>query len=409
MKNTHIKILLLIVILIGAFVCPVKAQSALVNERKAKKFYDIFEFLVFYNDNVKIEYNVGLYKVSEDFEKYLRKHKKPYFLSGNKITIKDFNPFTQSVFDERIDILIVGEDRNFELEDIYNSLLNAAKNGASIALFTTGWRVKDKVVFNFFVDNTGQLVKFEYNTISMSKLNISVGRNFGKLKGVNLSTAKLLDDAQKDLEKTRIYLLQKQEELDEIAIKLGEQQIKVDAQKQQIQKQQDQITKKQVEIQDQQNRLKELQNQMFETKRNLDLQRENILKKDQELKEKQTALFDFQNKMKELQRMFESQKRVTDEKNAEIKKIGAQIDAKKKELGNLTNTIKIQRYALLVFSLLLALIIFLVFWVLRNYRKMKNQNLVLEQQKSEIVAQATELEKVNVELEKLSIVASKSN
>jgi len=409
MKNSRIKILFLIVILIGVFVRPIKAQNITYAEQKARKFYDIFPSLVFVGDEVKNDYNVGLYNVSEEFEKYLIKYRKPYFITGNKIIFKDFNPFTQSVVDESIDILIVGKDRNFELDDIYESLLEDAKNGASVALFTSGWEEKDKVVFNFFVDNTGQLVKFEYNSYSMSKLNISVDVNFGKLKGVNLSTAMLLNDAQKDLEKTRKYLLQKQEELDEIAVKLGEQQKKVDAQKQQIQKQQDQITKKQVEIQDQQNRLKELQDQMSETKRNLDLQRENILKKDQELKEKQTALFDFQNKMKELQKMFESQKRATDEKIAEIKKISAQIDAKKKELGNLSNTIKIQRYALYVFSLLLAMIIFLVFWVFRNYRKMKHQNLVLEQQKSEIEEQTTELEKVNTELEKLSIVASKTN
>jgi PAS domain S-box-containing protein len=110
-----------------------------------------------------------------------------------------------------------------------------------------------------------------------------------------------------------------------------------------------------------------------------------------------------------MQNRFSIQKKIIDKKNAEVKQISKQVEAKKKELGNLNNTIKIQRYALITFTFLLAIIIILAVWIFRNYRKMKEQNIILEQQKNEIAAQALELEKINIELEKLSIVASQTN
>lgn len=407
MKHSHFKILFLIIMLLSVFSNTLKAQYFPYDQQKATKFYEIFPTIVFAGDEIKTNYNFGLYGCSDSLIMYLKKQKPSKFFSGKNIEITKFNPFTDDIL--KYDVVIIGESKNKELNDIYNIVLKAAKNGASIAMFTNNWQDKEKISFNFFIENSKQFVKFEYNSVAVYRFNISLDNSIKNLGGIDLNMQKLLDQTQQNLEQAQVNLKQKEKELDKIISDLEEQKKKINVQKSQIDQQQKLIEQKQLEIKQQQSKLQNILVQMQETQSNLDIQRQNIIKKDQELKEKQQALFDFQNKMQEFQRMFESQKRATEEKIAQIKEITLQIEAKKKELGNLNNIIKLQRYALWIFSLLLAVILLLAVWIFRNYRKMKLQNVVLEQQKNEIGAQAVELEKINIELEKLSIVASQTN
>ena len=407
MKYKYLKILLFVFVFSNVFTSPLKAQYIPYDEQKADLIYAILKDITFVNDDVKTDYNIGLYGCSDSLQMFLNKNKRPRIFTGNKITISKFDPFIDNIL--AYDLIVVGKSKNYELDAIYKKLLKATKSGASIALFTSDWKEKDKVVFNFYIGGAKQFVKFEYNSVNMDKFNISPTASFGQLHGKDLNTLKELDKTKKNLEKTKAYLKQKEKELNKIISDLKIQKEKINAQKDQIAQQQKLIEEKQFKIKTQQNNLNNILVQMRITQQRLDLQKQNISKKDLELKEKQQSLFDFQNKMKQLQDMYVSQKKVTDQKNAQIKQISRQIDIKKKELGNLNNTIKIQRYALFIFAFLLAVIILLAVWIFRNFKKMKQQNIILEQQKNEISTQAVELEKINIELEKLSIVASETN
>ncbi len=407
MKYKFLKILFLVFILSNVFSVKLKAQYDPYDYQKAILIYNILKDITFVDDDLKSEYNIGLYGCSDSLKMYLNKNKKPRFFTGNKINISTFDPFVDNILS--YDLIVIGKSKNYELDAIYKKLLKVTKTGISIALFTTDWKEKDKVVFNFYIGGAKQFVKFEYNSVNMDKFNISPTVNFGELHGKDLNTLKELNITKKNLEKTKNNLKQKEKELNKIISDLEIQKRKINIQKQQIAQQQQLIEEKQLKIKTQQNNLNNILLQMRVTQQRLDLQKQNITKKDLELKEKQQALLVFQNKMKQLQDMYVSQKKVTDQKNAQIKQISKQIDAKKKELGNLNNTIKLQRYALLIFALLLAVIILLAVWIFRNFKKMKQQNIILEQQKDEISTQAIELEKINIELEKLSIVASETN
>ena len=71
--------------------------------------------------------------------------------------------------------------------------------------------------------------------------------------------------------------------------------------------------------------------------------------------------------------------------------------------------IKFQQNALLIFGIWGVIILLLLFFIFRGYRRKRRDNKLLAQQKDEIAQQAVELEAINKELEKLSIVASETS
>ncbi len=376
-------------------------------EQKAQIFYNIFDNLVFMDQGGKDVYFIGLYGCEDDFVKELKKKKPAKIITGNEINIVDFDPNGEMT---KYDIVIVGKSKNAELDNIYNKLLKAAtENSISIALFTNEWSEKDKVTFNFVLDGSKEFVKFQYNKENLDKFNVSLGLGLKKLGGEDLNAQKLLQETKDELQKAEAELKNKEAELQKTIQELAEQQAKIDAQKSQIAEQQRLIEEKQLEIKKQQSNLQNLLYEMQIAKRKLSEQQQRFSQKELELEEKQQAIIEYENRINEMQDRYSLQEQIIEEKSAEIDSVNSQIEAKKQELTTLTNTVTLQRYALMVFALLTAVIIMLAFWIFRNYRKMKHQNILLEQQKNEIKAQAEELEKVNIELEKLSIVASKTN
>ena len=375
-------------------------------EQKAVLFYNIFNNLMFINDAYKDSFTIGLYGCDDDFVKELKKRKPSKLITGNDISIINFNPNGQL---SMYDIVIVGKSKNAELNTIYTKLLNTAKdNLISIALFTDQWQEKDKITINFKITSTN-VVTFQYNTDNLDKFNITLSANIEKLKGEDLKTLDLLKEKQKQLQKAEIELKNKTNELQKTIQELAEQQAKIDAQKNQIANQQKLITEKQLEIKKQQSNLQKLLTEMQVARDKLTEQQNKFAQKELELQEKQQSIVEYENKIKEMQNRYTLQEQIIQQKIAEVDSVNTQILTKKQELKNLTNTITLQRYALIVFAFLTIIIIFLAFWIFRNYRKMKTQNVLLEQQKNEIKTQAEELEKANLELEKLSIVASQTS
>ncbi|MBN2891151.1 MAG: SpoIIE family protein phosphatase [Bacteroidales bacterium] len=382
------------------------ATAQTVDDYKANLFYKIFEKLIFSGDANKMNYVIATHGCSDDFVKKLKAAKPNQFFSGLKFDYVPYDPST--IYD--YDIVIVDEKKNSELDKIYSDLLGASTNqNASIALFTNNWNKKEKVTINFVNSESSDFVSFEYYLENLSKFNINVDIALKELNGIDLNAKKLLEEAKNDLQKVQTDLVQKEKDLENTIKELDEQQEKIDEQKIQINSQQREIENKQLEIKKQQSNLQNVIAEMHVAQQKLIRQQESFANKEIELVEKQQAILDYQNRIDEMQSRFEEQSKIIDEKIAEVDEVNKQIEEKKKELGVLSDIIKLQRLALILFGFLLGVIIILAVWIFRNYRKMKHQNYVLEHQKSEIETQAEELEKANLELEKLSIVASKTN
>lgn len=400
------KILILFVI-ISFLGVSFDAKSQNVDDYKVDLFYKIFQNLIFVGDDSKMDYVIATYGCSSGYVGKLKSAKPSKVFTGLSFEFIEYNPNSNS-FD--YDILIVDESKNGELDKIYSHILDGAQNqSASVAIFTNNWSNKDKLTFNFVVTQPGNFVNFEYYLENISKFNISVSSDLKKLNGIDINAKKLLVEAKDDLEKIQLDLEKKEIDLENTIKELDEQQEKINIQNEQIASQQKEIETKQFEIKKQKSSLQNVIAEMYVAQNKLVQQKNDFAQKETELLQKQEAIIEFQNKINEMQSRFEEQSIIIDQKNAENEEVTKQIEDKKKELGVLTNVIELQRYALILFSLLLGIIIILAIWIFRNFRKMKSQNIILEQQKNEIVAQSVELEKANSELEKLSIVASKTN
>ncbi len=407
-----IKILFVFLIIFSISV-KINAQSQTINKLKANLFYKITEQLIFGDQSSKIEYYVETYGCSEEFVKELERLK-PGVFSDQKYHFSEYNP-NANVVD--FDILIVDESKNSKLSEIYKKLKKSVdNNNASVVLITSNWSNKEDIIINYKYKKNSDVLTFEYNIENLNKFNTNATKEIHTLNGIDLGAKKMLDKTRKELKEAENKLREKEKQLQEITKELQTQQAKINEQKTQLNEQQKLIEQKQLEIKKQQSRLQNIQAEMKETEYKLEQQKRNFANKEKALNEKQQEILVFQSKIEEMQKRFSEQSKIIEEKTAEldkktteIEKVNKQIEQKREELGDLNNIIKWQRYALIIFAFLLALIVILAIWIFRNYRKMRQQNKVLEQQKNEISAQAEELEKANLELEKLSIVASKTS
>lgn len=380
--------------------------QSLLEQNRAMAFYKIMDYVTFTNDIQKGTYIIATYGCSPTFVQALKKQKPNSFLTGNSYTINEYNP-KEGV--AGVDILFVDESKNSEYADIYSKTEKIAKTGASILIVSNNLDQKDKVLINFEYTDKSLEPTIEYSLPNCSFFNIAIDEQNFKSKFTNIVNIDVQKSYESQLKNVEKDLKDKEDQLNKTISDLKAQEAKLNEQKKLIDNQQSTIDTKQKEIEKQQANLQKLIAQMQETKIKLQQQEQNYHKKELELQEKQQAILQFQGKIEMMQNQFAQQSSIIEKQKKAVEEVTNQIEQKKKELGNLTNTVRLQRYALTIFGFLLAIIVLLTTWIFRNFRKMKEQNNVLEQQKNEIMTQAEELEKANLELEKLSIVASQTS
>ena len=411
MVNSIRKILFFLVVFLSGGI-NIVAQNT--DATKAQLFYKICDELIFIGDASKLDYIVATYGCSDNFMQQLSKTK-PGVFNSQRYEIIEYNLASPPA---EFDILLIDKSKEADINSIYSKLLaDANNNSRSVAIFTNNWNDTNKIVFNLVVQPNSDIVTFEYNTENLSKFNVSTRSNsLVRLNGIDIGARKLLDKTRKELQQAELDLTIKEQELENTIQELNHQQAKIDSQVEEIQEQQLLIDQIQEDVIHQQSKLQNLEAELYVKRQDLIRQQQKFAQKDIELRQKEQEIFEFQSKIDEMQERFAEQTAIIDSKTAEldaktaeVDQITTEIEDKKRELGDLNNIIKMQRYALIVFAFLMAIIVLLAIWNFRNYRKMRKQNVVLAHQKNEIEAQAEELEKANLELEKLSIVASKTS
>ena len=377
------------------------SQTKEFDDVRANAFYKVNKRVQYGDKTEKKDYKIALYGFTNQFKAALEKQKPNSIITGEVYRIEQVNSIDKLI---EYDIIIIDESKNADFELIYSKAQKAALGGAAILIVTNNYSDKTKILINFSYLPSTLEPNVEYYLPNCAKLNLTIDENNLKKDFKNIIDIKI----ENELEQKRKELDQKTKDLSEKIAEIKNAEIRIDEQKRIVDNQQKTIEDKQKEIEIQQAHLKELSNQMLQTKIILEKQQRDFQIKERELFEKQQAIIEFQNKIEMMQTQFAKQKEIIEKQKLEVEKFNKQVEEKKKELGNLTNIVRLQRYALAVFGFLLVIIIVLTIWILRNYRKMKEQNNILEQQKNEIMTQAEELEKANIELEKLSIVASQT-
>jgi len=386
------RILFIVIFLI--FGSNLKAQYVSVEQQKADLIYKFPQFLIWEDDEYIDEITIGIYKGSYKMVEELKKATRKKYLNGTKATLVEFTDINE-IAENPTYLLYIENNYN----DLIPKILEKIK-GSSIILITDSWSQGENIMFNLLT--LSSTVTFEFNREVIKNAGVAIVEDISTLGGTDIDAQSLLDKAKVELKKTETSLKEKQKEIETQQKEIVLQKEKITDQKTEITKQQESIKDQKLEltalITQNEDKVKELAEKslIVDNQNNqIKIQQENLIKKQEEY-ETQLKL------ITEKEALLASQK-------AEVEKYEDEINAKQNELVKLNITIQIQRYALLILGLLVTVIVILIFFVLRGYRIKKKQNQMLEEQKEEIQAQAEELSAFNIELEKLSIVASQTS
>ncbi|MDF1549114.1 MAG: YfiR/HmsC family protein [Bacteroidales bacterium] len=391
MKPTKIVIIFLILIF------SIGANSGLLAQSKADKqisryLYELGLYLRWEND-----YNIELIKIgvlngSADFLKELKQVTKNGYDNVVLIEIINFKSVAEI---KETHMLFIPKEQNDKFVEVRKRI-----QGFNTALITQEYDVKKSIMINFI--KKGSDFTFEMNADNLKEFNIGYAPQISQLGGITISAKTLFNESEKNLEqekrkvRSQQSLIDKQQsQISEQKASIDKQQKELDAQKNKLLAQADEIAVQEKRLADQRAGLLKIEEDAKKTK--LELEKNRI-----ELEEKEAALQENERLKRENLKTLENQK-------SRIEEGQKRIDAMNYEIAAQSGTIIIYKNIVLIISGFLFVFLLMLFFILRGYRIKKRDNKLLAEQKVEIEGQAKELEVINKELEKLSIVASETS
>jgi len=405
--NLKYNIFVLVVILSFFTIEPtLTAQTTALDKQKAKLIYNFSFFLQWENDDAIEVIKIGVLNGSNSFMRILEHETRNGYDNIILIEVINFKSIS-SISETHILYLPKSETKNF-------LKVKRKIKGYNTALVTDGYNIKKNLVIDFV--KKGSKIKFYMNAANLKENKVIFNEkdqgdvnSFKSYGGILISTKALLEDSEESLaaEKKNVEKLKKQikEKLKELADKekviwIKEREIKskereIKKQTEYLLNQIDQISAKNREIEQQKIELSNL----LEDAKNARLALE---RKTRELNEKEKEVIEQEKKIDKHTAILKDL-----EKN--IKKGQEKIDVQNAELVKQGITIQFQKNMLLFFIIITIIILVMAFFIWNGYRNKKKANKQLAKQKLEIEQQAAQLETINKELEKLSIVASETS
>ncbi len=371
------------------------------SKAKAEIMYELPKHLDWKLENNDI--SIAVVGGDKDVLKQLSKLSKKKYPYGKSFTSTFFmQPADLMQFEDGVNIIYIGKEFNAQLPQI---LKYARVTGA--VLVSENWDVRKDLMINF-KQQDGKLI-YEYNAHNLIANEIVIAESFKKAGGKVIDDRSLLDESETNLEREREKVRSQREEM-----KIQEQ--KLAFQLKQIKKQTETIEAHKKEIEHQQKLMDEQRRQIELQKQELaalilkaEAQNKQLIAATNILKEKEHDVEIQTQKLNEQKAKFDEQQKILEKQKSEIEERQSKIQSQKLEITAQTGIIKTQKNALTIFSVLLAIILVLVFFVVRSNRVQRKQNKLLAEQKSEIEYQAKQMEEINKELAKLSIVASETS
>ncbi|MBN1251229.1 MAG: DUF4154 domain-containing protein [Bacteroidales bacterium] len=376
-----------------------KAQSGSIDKQKANLLYNFPFFLKWENDDNIETIKIGVLNGKESFMKALEARTKGGY--DNVIFIEVIN-FTSIDNITETHLLYLPKSQNSNFTKVKRKIA-----GYNTALVTDEYSVIKNVSINYVINN-GK-VTFQLNPENLRNSNIKFDQKdeglmqiFNRLGGEVISTKTLYEDSEKSLkiEKQNVKKLQsdiktKENELAEKEKQIKQKEAEIEKQTQYLISQSNQITDQNQKIENQRSELAQLITDATNAKVEL-------AKKTKDLSEKEKSISEQEEKIAK-------QTSILNELGSDIDDRQNKIDEQNRELVKQGITIQFQKNMLLIFVVFSAIILLMSFFIWRGYRTKKKDNKLLAKQKLEIEGQAVELESINKELEKLSIVASETS
>ncbi len=354
-------------------------------KQKAEIIWELPKYLKWSSGNGDVE--VGILGGSKLLMKELKRLEKKHYPHGKSFKIVYIlNPDIVAEFN--VQILYVSKEYAANYEEISKKI-----RPNHTILITEAWGVKKSVMVNF-VENEDEFIE-QINARNIAETGAQILSNIKKENVEIIDDRYLLNESEENLRKERQKVKEQQDKLDLIEKDLEYKQKKLDRQKAEI----DASERK---IGDQKKLMSTLIEQANTQRKELNAKNTVLLLKEKDIEIQNQKLTKQQLQVKE-------QTLKLGNLNKAVKENQARINEQGFTLLKQSATIKFQKNALTIFIGFFVIIGILVFFILRGYRITRRQNKQLGLQKQEIQQQAGQLEIINKELEKLSIVASETS
>lgn len=382
----------------------IEAQLQVSNaDVRVAYIYRFTEYIDWQNKEKSEDFIIGVYDnddlMIQKFE-YLAKTRK---IKGKDIEIIKINELSE-IDKEEIDILYLGSQYNDIISDVF--ILIKDKHAL---LITDNSTIKESVMINFLPSEKEQVVRFEIHKKNIVDEGLIIHPDILILGGNYIDVRSLFYEKEKELE------IEKQN--------LNISRLEVEKQKEVIKLQNDEIAKKSDVIE-------EKNDEIIQKEKKLGAQKQELVDLVYEINKKKLALNSKLVILENQEKQIEVQSKNIQLSESEIQKqkddIKIQkllIEKQKDILVRQLSEIEYQHNILAASVLTIILILSLGYFMYRSYIIKKNANIKLRSYNDEILAQNEEitsqreeistahdrLEIINQELEKLSIVASKTN
>ncbi len=396
LKNTIILFFLLVLVFQQS---EIKAQ----NDAKVKAQWIFQNFpsgITWAGEENISTFTVGVYgSNTQIYDELVKFSKKNYEIKGRNFTVVRFKKVKEIT---PTHILFVEKAANESIKEIYEKIRY------NTLLITDECPDKEHYMLNFLPLNQG-FKRFHVNVKVTEKAGLKVGREllvFGgsdkDLRGVITKTQKKLDDERRKLEKKKLELTQQTKDLNILKQQSKLERKENERQKEINQKQKEEIEKQKTELVEKREQLSSVQIDLLEQVEKLSSNTKILEKQEIEKKQQEES---FLAKQKELEDL-----------GVEIAKSKEIIQNKDLTLGEQSSQIEVQKLVIFGFVVLIVLVLILAFstWRASKLRKkvndeLRDKNEDINRKNEEILNQQRQTELLNTELEKLSIVASKTD
>jgi PAS domain S-box-containing protein len=409
-----VKKFIYIILFLFTLSCNLKAQKYTDAQLKGAIIFKIINNVYWPNEDSLQNFNIFFFGGDNNFLKQIKNFK---YLKIRKKQIKI--TYSDAFFDlppNTPQVIIVSKDREKDLNEIFSKI-----KGKPILLITDNAENQDLTMINLIQSEIG--ISFETNkkNIENQKLLISpklliIGGQIEEVRQLYKQQEQKLYQVRKQISSLLSDIEAKQQRIKKQQASIDSQMFLIKNQKKQIVNQNNSILKQKQQIQEQKFYLKKLLT-------SIEAQSDTLQNKKFQLAN-QKMIF---NKQKQL---LASQKAQMNESKKLYDSIKVQIDTQRNILNKQKILIKLQKRGLVVAIIILSLLFILAIIIYRSYRmkkrineeleqknhlikkqneELKTQSEVLKNQSEELKTQAEELMAINTELEKLSIVASKTD
>jgi len=351
------------------------------------------------NEQSFSKFTIGVFGNSTQVYEELVEYSKTTKIKDKPFTVVRFRRLKDITYTQ---ILYVEPSSNGDVKSIfenlkYNTLLiTDQSNDNEYSMLNLFDLVKDKKKFEINKKNANEF------GIGFLKNILVHGGDEVELRDLYSQTIIELQREKRKLEQQKAELSKQTDELSKLKRENQRERDENDKQKKLNNQQKQEIENRQSEIDEQRRHLSQVQEDIAVQQEKLDFNNRILETQEQKYKTQQEEV---QKRKDEIQRQL-----------AEIEKNKRIIESKDTVLNEQTFQIHFQRIVLGIFIALIVLIIVLAFYIWRGYKikqkindELRVKNIAINKQKEEILNQHKQTDLLNKELEKLSIVAAKTD